>query len=243
MAEERQVWLKQGENTYGPYDESLVQRWLDEGKIRPDVLGRGDDGEAWVEVVELVGDTVTRFPARGAALPEPAGPGWGLVLMLCLVTLGFIAWVWAFLQVNWVRRIDPGNRSREWLIASAAGSIAVIALRETFLLGSLPYETRITLLRVAMVLNIGTIAAYLASAYSMVHSMRRVLPMYGLRPQVSGITLFFFNTIYLQAQMDWVRRARTDPAAAAPVSTPAIWAVCLPLFTILSFLVMTMGSP
>ncbi|HET6804251.1 MAG TPA: pilin [Frateuria sp.] len=146
-----------------------------------------------------------REAADRAALPTPPSLHWGWVFLLSVVTLGIFALVWPFIQANWVRRIDPDSRARSMLGAAltcyfvgyfltAAGAPADEAAPAT------------AMERFGWLLELAYVGLFLGAYFAMAGSIRRVMAAYRVPVQIGGITLFFFNTLYLQGQLTWLAR-------------------------------------
>lgn len=63
--------------------------------------------------------------ASRQALPAPPSLHWGVVLLITVLTLGAFAWVWAFVQAIWVKRLTGTWKPLIWL--SVPFSLLVIA--------------------------------------------------------------------------------------------------------------------
>jgi hypothetical protein len=64
-------------------------------------------------------------PAAYAVSPYPDPPNlhWGLVLLITICTCGLFGIVWDFVQVLWIKRIEPQTRAFPYFIAYAVLSI------------------------------------------------------------------------------------------------------------------------
>ncbi len=71
---------------------------------------------------------VEALPAQSskpAPAPTPSQLGielppdlhWGLVLFLQVITCGVFWFVWAFVQANWAKKLDPDNKSTPFIAA------------------------------------------------------------------------------------------------------------------------------
>ncbi|MET0935997.1 MAG: pilin [Luteibacter sp.] len=163
-------------------------------------------------------------PGSRRRLPEPPSLHWFLVALFTLLTLGIFGIVWPFIQASWVRKIDPSSKARTWLIVSLVCTVLSWVARFSLLgaTGGVPVQpghlpaNYAGFMGVSLLLGIVNVVFFLMAVYSMAGSMRRVLPAYGIHPKIGGVTLFFFNMLYLQGQMTWVahykRTGSTEPA-------------------------------
>ena len=63
----------------------------------------------------LAGGVSVEHQNAGAVLPAPPSLHWVIVLLLTVVTLGAFAWVWAFVQAIWVKRLTGTWKPIIWL--------------------------------------------------------------------------------------------------------------------------------
>lgn len=142
-----------------------------------------------------------------ASAPTPSPPGielppnlhWGLVLLLQVVTCGIFWIVWAFVQANWAKKLDPGNKSAPFIGAYAVGFLVAMVLsvdKSTELLGS-----------VANIIGgiCGLIGAFKirASMEEYYNSTENI----GL--DLGGVMTFFFSVIYFQYHINRIARWKT----------------------------------
>lgn len=241
MSDETQWWLGRGSAPAGPYAEAEILAWLADGRVTPDDLGWREGMPEWQPLRTLFPEAVSSAPPSPPAiaeLPMPTGPHWLWLVLISIVTFGIAMWIWAFVQASWVRRLDPRSRASAWLIAAVC-CIGVNFMLRIHLIAAHPSaDSARTVWAASALVNIAELVFFYISAFSMSESMRRMLPKHGLRPKIGGVTLFFFSTFYLQAQMNWIGRALRGGSVQSDVSRLAVWAVGLPLAIIFSFLLM-----
>ncbi|HWU77406.1 MAG TPA: pilin [Rhodanobacter sp.] len=255
-----QVWIGQNGEKYGPYDEALVRQWMREGKFAGDALAWREGMPDWVTLASLFPASTTTppppmppplagngiggrsgpdFPARpgatdrdaSASLPEPPSLHWALVWLFAILSLGIFGIIWRFIQANWIRKIDPQSKA-SLLLGIALGCFFVgYILYFVGLAAALKGD--VGLLPLGGTLLLANWVLLLISYFSMADSMRRRLPAYGLRPEIGGITLFFFTTYYLQGQLSWVARWKRTGQTSPGASKGIFWALfCLVPFVI-----------
>jgi len=128
-------------------------------------------------------------------LPTPPSLHWGLVFLFSILTLGIFTIVWPFIQANWVRKIDSDSKATPML----AGSLICLIASEIVSVGNRGSA-------LGMVLWLVYLALWLVAYFAMADSIKRKLAEYALPVEIGGITLFFFNTFYLQGQLSWIAR-------------------------------------
>lgn len=155
--------------------------------------------------------------ADRAYLPPPPSLHWGWVFLLSVLTLGIFAIVWPFIQAGWVRRIDPRSSASLLLWLSLGGLLASFFLIPMWS----PVNDAASLTsvaRVAKLLQLASAVFFYSAYFAMAASIRRHMTIYRLPVRIGAITLFFFNTLYLQAQLTWLARwqqtGRDRPTAA-----------------------------
>lgn len=154
------------------------------------------------------------FPA-----PVPLPPGslhWGLVLLFMVITLGLFGTIWAFVQANWVRKIDRQSKAILLLVIAVVLSITGNVISLT---GEAPL--------LALAVLLGSVACGISAMFSMRASIVRhynSVEMMGLR--LSGVMTFFFGILYLQYHLHRILNAklagqRMQPGQTYPYARPA----------------------
>ena len=141
---------------------------------------------------------------RAYLLPPPS-LHWGWVLLFTILTFGIFAIVWPFIQAGWVRRIDPQS-SASLMLWLSLGAVIV----SFFLIPAWPpafdAAPPTSAERFGKLLQLASGVLFYAAYFAMAASIRRHLASYRLQVRIGGITLFFFNTLYLQGQLSWLAR-------------------------------------
>ncbi|MEW9572732.1 pilin [Rhodanobacter sp. Si-c] len=167
------------------------------------------DAESWRTVV-----------ADRAYLPPPPSLHWGWVFLLSVLTLGIFAIVWPFIQASWVRKIDPLSSASLMLWLSLGGIIISFFLIPAWTpVGDAAPLTSTE--RLGKLLQLASGMLFYGAYFAMSASIRRHMIIYRLPVRIGGITLFFFNTLYLQGQLTWLacwqQTGRMQPRAGKAV--------------------------
>jgi hypothetical protein len=130
--------------------------------------------------------------------PDPPNLHWALVLILAIFTCGLFAIIWDFVQVLWMKRIEPQSRAFPYFIAYAVLS---------FLRGGLSMRAGLFAMHtghrhfspLAVLISIALLVLLILYRFSMRDSLERhfnsVDPV-GLR--LGPIMTFFFGGLYFQ---------------------------------------------
>lgn len=222
MTDDDAIWLGRDGQKFGPYTEATIRQWLREGQLTSDTLAWRNGMAAWEPLSAFFAtDPVVAGgapPLPGAAsiaarrtLPLPPSLHWFLIVLLGFFTFGIFPWVWMFVQSSWVRRIDSSSRATELFVASVllgtvASLIANLLFRSVILSG---------------LLAITAVVVQVVGYFSMARSMREDAARRGIDLKIGGVTLFFFQMLYLQGQMTWLARwketGQTEPEAPKEV--------------------------
>ncbi|HEY0162003.1 MAG TPA: DUF4339 domain-containing protein [Edaphobacter sp.] len=110
--------------TYGPYTLEDLQRYVASGNILLTDLAKSDEMPDWVQVAQILNPTAPPPPGYGpppvspydpqgvvAAYPDPPNLNWVLYLLLAICTCGVFALIWEFVQVLWMKRIEPATKA------------------------------------------------------------------------------------------------------------------------------------
>ena len=202
-----QYFVKRGEQKYGPYSLSDLQRYVQSGNIAPDDVTQSEGLSDWVPVSQVLGNipamAVTSGGAAAAPAPErelvPLPPNWHwiIVLLLIVVTRQLFNLVWALIQANWARKLSGSNKAMVQIAMYPAGIIAGIAAivvsRDLAPLAGLFIIAGVIML----VIGVFSIRAAMEDYYNSTENI-------GLR--LSGVMTFFFGTIYLQYHVNRIAR-------------------------------------
>jgi hypothetical protein len=222
MTDDDAIWLGRDGQKFGPYTEAIIRQWLRTGQLTSDTLAWREGMAAWEPLSAFfAADPVIEGyppPLPGAAsmaarqtLPPPPSLHWFLIVLLAFFTFGIFPWVWMFVQSIWVKRIDPSNRATEMFVAS----MLIGAL------GSLVASMMSRSISYALLLSLTAFAVQIAAYFSMARSRRDDAARRGIALKIGGLTLFFFQILYLQSQMTWLARwketGQTEPEASKDV--------------------------
>jgi hypothetical protein len=219
---------------YGPYRESIVRAWLDEGKFASNALAWRVGMEHWaplrqlfpVEPVALaaapapqrepiyaahampapvVEDADAIAMAHRLRTPAPPAMHWALVLLLAIVTAGVFAVAWSYVQARWVRRLDPRSRARWWLTLSLLVAIPTSLFYGAAIAAHIDGATIAPdTIRVGAGLLVASWLCHVGAYAMMLRTIRQYLRARQLRVPLAPVTLAFFGLWYLQGQLRWV---------------------------------------
>jgi hypothetical protein len=139
--------------SYGPYSEETIRKYLAEGSMQASDMGRSDAMPNWAPLSQILGVAnpappvfAPAPPAYGAPAysapqygvqPQPGGnvpPSlhWAIVLVIAALTSGLFVTIWGFVQANWIRSIDPASKAMRDLVIGAVfpiiGGVAFVIL-------------------------------------------------------------------------------------------------------------------
>ena len=140
-----------------------------------------------------------------AYLLPPPSLHWGWVLLFSILTLGIFAIVWPFIQASWVRKIDPGS-SASLMLWLSLGCIVVSFFLIPAWTPAGDASPLTTNERLGWLLQLFSVVLFYGAFFAMSASIRQHMAIYRLPVRIGGITLFFFNTLYLQGQLTWLAR-------------------------------------
>ena len=141
----------------------------------------------------------------GLALPTPPSLHWGILLALSVVTLGVFAWIWAFVQAIWVKRLTGTWKPLLWFTATC-----------TLLMAALIRDPDAKISSLWLLFALG------------VFSMRRQLVRYynDVEPidlDLGRVETFFGSIFYIQYHLTRIARMKREkPQLGAPYVTPVV---------------------
>jgi len=199
-----QYFVKRGEQKYGPYSLSDLQKYVQSGNIALDDVTQSEGMADWVPVSQVLGNIpATAVTAGGAAVapaperelvPLPPNWHWIVVLLLGVVTWGLFNGIWALIQANWARRLIRNNKPLVLVAMYPAGMVTI------FIMAAL----RIPLVPLV---NLITAIVYLIGIFSIRSAMEEYYnSTENIGLQLSGVMTFFFSTVYIQYHINQIAR-------------------------------------
>jgi hypothetical protein len=211
-------FIKRDLQEYGPYTLAELQRYVASGNVLLTDLCRSEGMNDWVPVSQVIGNipvpaaapapTPASVAAAAAAqYPAPPSLHWAIVLLLAVVTCGLFLWVWAIVQANWVRKIQPASK------AMVLWSFAILLSLIEVVLAAFPDDTAKA---VAIVLRLGGAALWITGAFNMKSSIEEhynTAEPIGL--ELNGVMTFFFNVLYFQYHFTKINELRKSQGLMA----------------------------
>jgi len=202
-----QYFVKRGEQRFGPYSLSDLQRYVQSGNVLSDDLAQSEGMNDWVSVSQIMGNIpAASVTAAGAAVapalepqlvPLPPNLHWAIVLILGLVTRQLFNLVWALIQANWARKLTGDNKPMVLVAMYPAGMVAgvltMVLYKDAAALGGL--------------FIIAGAIVYLFGVFSIKAAMEEYYnstDIIGLT--LSGVMTFFFSTVYIQYHINRLAR-------------------------------------
>lgn len=199
-----QYFVKRGEQRFGPYSLSDLQRYVQSGNITPEDLTQSEGMSDWVPVSQVLGNipatAVTSGGAAAAPAPEPEhvplppNLHWAIVLVLGIGTLGLFNILWALIQANWARRLIKDNKPLALVAMYPAGVLTVIMM-DVLRIPLVPLVNLIT--GIVYLIGIFSIRSAMEDYYNSTENI-------GL--SLSGVMTFFFSTVYIQYHVNRIAR-------------------------------------
>jgi Tfp pilus assembly major pilin PilA len=159
-----------------------------------------------------------------STLPTPPSLHWGLVFLFTMLTLGIFGYVWQFIEASWVRKVDPKSSARLQLGLGLTFLVVGYTLQFT---GSAMIHTNPAagglLSLLGGILTLTNTVLFLVAFYSMAASLRNLMRSYGVTLQTSGVTVFFFNIVYIQALLGWIANWKRTGQTSPPPPKGIIW--------------------
>ncbi|RZU41301.1 DUF4339 domain-containing protein [Edaphobacter modestus] len=212
--------------TYGPYTLEDLQRYVASGNVLLTDLAKSDEMADWLPVAQILNPAAGAIPAAGVTpatgapippsyappaapygqpapyavspYPDPPNLHWALVLVLAIFSCGIFAVIWDFVQVLWMKRIEPQTRAFPYFIAYAVLS---------FLSGGLSMRASAIAMHTghrhtspwSILISIAVLVLLILYRFSMrdslEHHFNNAEPL-GLR--LGPIMTFFFGGLYFQ---------------------------------------------
>jgi hypothetical protein len=204
-----QYFVKRGEQRFGPYSLSDLQRYVQSGNITTDDFTQSEGMSDWVPVSQVLGNIpATAVTSGGAAVapalerelvPLPPNLHWAIVLVLGIVTRQLFNLIWALIQANWARKLCGDNKPMVLVAMYPAGMVAGILMTMLFRGQGLAGLGGLFILGGAVVYLFGvfSIRSAMEDYYNSTENI-------GLR--LSGVMTFFFSTAYIQYHINKIAR-------------------------------------
>lgn len=193
-----EYFVRRGEQSFGPYNLSEIQQYVQSGNILLDDLTQSEGMGKWVPVSQVLGNIpaatlAATEPSAFVPIPEriplPPNLPWWVLLILVIFTRQIFNLIWAIVQANWARKLSGNNKALVLVAMYPAGIVAGIltialsqraaALGALFILAG----------GIMMLVGVFSIKADMEHHYRTKENIGLVL---------SGVMTFFFSTIYLQ---------------------------------------------
>jgi hypothetical protein len=197
--------------TYGPYNEETIRKYLAEGSMLATDMARTETMSNWIPLGQLL-----LAPVAPGAPPPPVAGGnpppnlhWGLLLVIAIF-FGVFLTIWGFIQANWVKSIDPASKAiRDLAIGIGLPIVGIVLCLMMFaasgIAGQLDNPSFAVVSSMAsgigvfILLALGGLIFHLKAFFGMRDSIERhyntVEP---INLHLSAIMTFFFNVIYFQ---------------------------------------------
>ncbi|HZE26968.1 MAG TPA: DUF4339 domain-containing protein [Terriglobales bacterium] len=197
--------VKRGDQSFGPYTLTDLQRYVQSGNILPEDLAQSEGMSDWVPVRQVLGDipvaplapaTPAVTPPAVELVPLPPNLHWALVLLLDAVTRNLFNLIWALVLANWGRKLCGNNKPMVLVAMYPAGiitgMIAAAVTGSTALSGVFIFAGLVVYL-----FGIFSIREAVEDYYNSIENIGLTL---------SGPMTFFFSTIYLQYHVNRLAR-------------------------------------
>jgi len=193
---------------YGPYTFEDLQRYVASGNVLPTDLAKSDEMPDWLSVSQILGTAVassvyTVPTAYSTSLgdvlyPDPPNLHWGLVLLFSILTCGLFSVIWDFVQVMWVKRVEPQSKALLYFIIFIVlwllNLSSTITRMSLMMHGTVPRNSVLSIL-----ISLSVIVFLIVYRFTMRDSLEQHFngpdPV-GLR--LSGVMTFFFGGLYFQ---------------------------------------------
>lgn len=210
---------------YGPYTLEDLQRYVASGHILYTDMARSEEMAEWLPVSQVLGapsaytppPAYAAPPAYGAApsayappvsnayppptgspYPDPPNLHWGLVLLFSILTCGLFAIAWDFVEVLWVKKVQPDTKAMMYFIIFVAlwlcslgnsyGNMSIV------IHGGARHASPL-----AGLISLASLVFLIVFRFSMRDSIERHFngpEPFGLR--LGSIMTFFFGSLYFQ---------------------------------------------
>lgn len=204
-----QYFVKRGEQRYGPYSLSDLQKYVQTGNIVLDDLTQSEGMTDWVPVSQVLGNIPAMAVTAGGAavapaeevelVPLPPNWHWSIVLILGIITRQLFNLVWALIQANWARKLSGDNKPMVLVAMYPAGMVTGIMFTILF--------RREALAGLGALFILGGAIVYIVGVFSIRAAMEEY---YNSRENIglmlSGVMTFFFSTVYIQYHINRIAK-------------------------------------
>lgn len=200
-----EYFVKRGDERYGPYSLSDLQKYVESGNVLTEDLAQSEGMTEWVPVITILGNIPAPAQSAGAApiaaqpqlVELPPNLHWSIVLILGIVTRQLFNLVWALVQANWARKLSGDNKPMVLVAMYPAGVIAGTVY-------TLLYPRSAPL---GGFLILGGAIVYLFGMFSIKDAMEQYYSTTeNIGLQLSGVMTFFFSTVYIQYHINSIAR-------------------------------------
>jgi GYF domain 2 len=201
--------LKRGDQEFGPYSLTDLQRYLQSGHVAATDLAFSDGMDGWIPVSQVLGDipipvTMPAVEVGAPTVPLPPNLHWGWLLLLDAITRGYFNIIWALVQANWARKLTGKNNpmvlAAMYPAGVIAGAVAMYVGKSTFNSG---------LVGVGGLLILAGAICMVAAAYSIRNAMEEYYnTVENIGLSMSGVMVFFFGIVYIQYHINRLTRLK-----------------------------------
>lgn len=226
-----QYFLEREGQSFGPYSDEQLRQYVAEGRLSPNDLLRpvnGNQSFPWQSVLapaqpvlapsQAVYQPQPQFHVTPVAGPMPPEMEWWQVALIS-VFCGLFGIYWAFKELNFVKRIDPRNNSKQLVILAFGLIIGAYAL--VFLSAILAAATRglgFVLVALMPLMFIGAFVALIVAMFQMrasIHNYYNTVEPMGinLMDTTGTILTLFFPIYFFQfhfSQIAAIKKARGE---------------------------------
>jgi len=212
--------VKRGEELYGPYSLSDLQRYVQSGQVALEDLAQSEGMTEWTPVSQVLGTVPVPVAATagGSNYAEEEQPQlvrlppnlpWWILLVISLLTRQMFTWIWALIQANWARKLSGSNTP---LVLVAMYPASIISGVVAFALK--PGDQAVAALGAVLIFAglifsvVGTF--YIKSAMEGYYNSTENIGM-----QLSPVMTFFFGTIYIQYHVNDLARSKKHALSIA----------------------------
>ncbi|MDE1155396.1 MAG: DUF4339 domain-containing protein [Acidobacteriaceae bacterium] len=188
--------------TFGPYNEEEVRRYLASGNILPTDLIQQEGSAEWFAVSVLFPPQVPPVgPYPGGVprlFPDPPDFPWWAVLLLTVATAGIFAVIWGIVQAGWLKRVNPSSTAVWYYVANAV----LFCLRMPEILHTVRYNafdgTMVEDHHRYLLHGASLILFFLTRFVFRSELLQHFNGAEPLGLNLSGVMTFFFGTLYFQ---------------------------------------------